>query len=200
MHAAVTASAPGQECQACNGMKLLPRVVTFSPPGQLLAVPQSAVVDTGKEKLVYVESAPGMFDGVKIEVGERVGEFYTVLSGIRAGQRVASAGAFLIDAESRLNPGASTAYFGATTNTGATNDEKTPAATKSSPSKVTREKVRELLAKLDVPPEDRKLAETQLVCPVTKMALGSMGAPVRVMVKGKPVLLCCEGCRAAAEK
>jgi hypothetical protein len=60
--------------------------------------------------------------------------------------------------------------------------------------------VRELLAEFDVPPEDRKLAETQLICPVTKMALGSMGAPVRVLVDGKAILLCCDGCKSQAKK
>ncbi|HKD35527.1 MAG TPA: hypothetical protein VKB78_01965, partial [Pirellulales bacterium] len=38
---------------------------------------------------------------------------YPVLKGLRAGDRVAAAGAFLIDAETKLNPGAGAAYVGA---------------------------------------------------------------------------------------
>jgi hypothetical protein len=34
----------------------------------------------------------------------------------------------------------------------------------------------------------------QKVCPVTGAALGSMGGPVKVLVGGQPVYLCCKGC------
>lgn len=43
--------------------------------------------------------------------------------------------------------------------------------------------------------EDRALAEKQGTCPVTGEALGSMGEPIKVDVNGKPVFICCEGCR-----
>jgi uncharacterized protein (TIGR03000 family) len=48
------------------------------------------------------------------------------------------------------------------------------------------------LAKLD--PDDRKLAEEQKVCPITKDPLGSLGVPVKTTLKGQPVLLCCKDC------
>ena len=43
--------------------------------------------------------------------------------------------------------------------------------------------------------EDRALAEKQKVCPVSGEELGSMGAPIKVDVKGQPVFICCEGCK-----
>jgi hypothetical protein len=43
--------------------------------------------------------------------------------------------------------------------------------------------------------EDRALAEKQKICPVSGQPLGSMGVPVKVTVKDRDVLLCCEGCR-----
>jgi YHS domain-containing protein len=42
---------------------------------------------------------------------------------------------------------------------------------------------------------DRTLAEGQKVCPVTDMPLGCMGTPIKVSVNGRPVFICCEGCR-----
>jgi hypothetical protein len=43
--------------------------------------------------------------------------------------------------------------------------------------------------------EDRVLAEQQRVCPVMDDSrLGSMGTPVKIEIKGKPVFLCCKGC------
>jgi uncharacterized protein (TIGR03000 family) len=49
------------------------------------------------------------------------------------------------------------------------------------------------LAKLSLP--DRKLATEQKFCAVQpENQLGAMGKPVKVMVKGQPVFLCCEDC------
>jgi YHS domain-containing protein len=54
----------------------------------------------------------------------------------------------------------------------------------------------EIIAALSkLSPEDRRLAEKQHVCPVAGMRLGSMGVPAKVVVQGRPVFICCEGCR-----
>jgi hypothetical protein len=54
------------------------------------------------------------------------------------------------------------------------------------------------LAKLS--PEDRKLAETQRFCAVEEEnLLGSMGKPVKLVIEGQPVFLCCAGCQDAAK-
>jgi Cu(I)/Ag(I) efflux system membrane fusion protein len=113
MHPKVTSDSPGTECSECNGMKLLPRVTTFTPVGEVLALPESAVIDTGARKVVYVERVGGLFEGIEVVLGPRCGEYYPVIRGVEAGQRVATSGAFLIDAESRLNPAAAASYFGA---------------------------------------------------------------------------------------
>src|SRR5262245_42961503 len=113
MHPKVVSDAPGAECRECNGMKLLPRITTYTPVGEVLAVPESAVIDTGTRKVVYVERSRGMFEGIEVVLGPRCGEFFPVIQGVAAGQRVAATGSFLIDAETRLNPGAAASYFGA---------------------------------------------------------------------------------------
>jgi len=113
MHPEVTADHEGEECAKCGGMKLVPRVLTTVAAGHVLAVPELAVVDTGTRKVVYRESSPGVFDAVEVVLGPRSGGYYPVASGLSPGDRVAAAGAFLIDAETRLNPAASAAYFGA---------------------------------------------------------------------------------------
>jgi hypothetical protein len=47
----------------------------------------------------------------------------------------------------------------------------------------------------ELPPRDRKLAAAQKFCAVQpENRLGAMGKPVKVLVKGQPVFLCCEGC------
>ena len=88
------------------------RITTLSEDG-VLAVPEQAVIDTGKQKIVYVEREPGVYEGVEVKLGRKTGNFYPVIDGLAGGDRVAAAGAFLVDAETRLNPAASSAYFGA---------------------------------------------------------------------------------------
>ncbi len=188
MHPAVVADKPGASCRECGGMELRPRVVWFAPAGQVLAVPQSAVVDTGERTVVFVEEMAGMFDGVEVVLGPRCGDRYPVVRGLEPGQRVVVAGAFLLDAETRLNPSLAAGYFGASggRRTTATATAETPVAAAESPPG-------NALATLG--PEDRKLADRQKTCPVTGLRLGSMGTPPRLVVSGRVVFLCCGGCR-----
>ncbi len=83
---------------------------------KVLVVPVAAVVNTGTRKIVYREAEPGVFEMIEIQIGPRAGEFYPVTSGLDEGNRVATAGAFLVDAENRLNPAAGVQYFGASAN------------------------------------------------------------------------------------
>ena len=83
----------------------------------LRAVPEAAVIDTGNQRIVYREVGPGEYEGVLVELGPRmVGErevpFYPVLRGLMPGDQIVTAGSFLIDAETRLNPAAGSIYFG----------------------------------------------------------------------------------------
>ncbi len=73
-------------------------------PDRVVSVPESAVVDTGTRTIVYVEASPGVFEGRAVVLGPRSGDSFPVLDGLTPGDRIAAAGAFLIDAETRLNP------------------------------------------------------------------------------------------------
>ncbi len=110
MHPQIVRDGPG-DCPIC-GMHLIR--VESKAAGVSLALPESAVIDTGTRKVVYLEREPGTFDAVSVELGPRDGGFYTVLGGLSEGDRVVTQGAFLVDAENRLNPAAAGSYFGAT--------------------------------------------------------------------------------------
>jgi hypothetical protein len=56
--------------------------------------------------------------------------------------------------------------------------------------------IKAALAKL--PEKDRKLAEEQKYCPISDERLGSMGEPLKILVKDQPVFLCCKGCEKKA--
>ena len=58
--------------------------------------------------------------------------------------------------------------------------------------------IRAILAKL--PPEEKKAAEAQRLCPVQGEPLGSMGMPVKITLNGTEVFLCCKACVAEARE
>lgn len=80
---------------------------------KVLAVPASAVIDTGTRRVVYKEVAPGTFEPVTFSSGRRCNDLVEVTGGLAEGDKVVSQGAFLIDAETRLDPAVSSAYYGA---------------------------------------------------------------------------------------
>lgn len=51
----------------------------------------------------------------------------------------------------------------------------------------------------ELPEAERAVAMAQKVCPVGGGALGSMGMPYKVTVKGRDVFLCCKGCKDSIE-
>jgi len=72
------------------------------PLGERLVVPQSAVLDSGRRRLVFVASADGHFAPREVEVGDRVDDFVEIKSGLAVGDRVVTSANFLVDSESQL--------------------------------------------------------------------------------------------------
>lgn len=79
----------------------------------VLAIPRSAVLDTGVRKLAYVDMGKGLFKGVEIETGPRTGNWFPVLSGLKKGQRIAVSANYLIDSQRSLGAGAAGEFGGA---------------------------------------------------------------------------------------
>jgi membrane fusion protein, copper/silver efflux system len=77
-----------------------------------LALPASAIIDTGRRQLVYVEISPGTFALRTVKIGALGGvdeggkgspsRWVPVLEGLAAGEKVVTSGAFLVDAEAQL--------------------------------------------------------------------------------------------------
>ena len=78
------------------------------------SVPETAVIDTGTRRVVYVQSAPGVFDARAVVLGPRAGAWYPLLQGLSKGDLIVARGSFLIDAETRLNPKAAEGATSAT--------------------------------------------------------------------------------------
>ena len=67
-----------------------------------LSVPQEAVLDSGLQKIVYVETSEGVFVPRPVEIGTAYGDSVIVIHGLSEGEQVVTSGNFLIDSESRM--------------------------------------------------------------------------------------------------
>jgi membrane fusion protein, copper/silver efflux system len=101
MHPEIVKNHPGA-CDVC-GMPLIPAAeLGFhfeNSDEQPLLLPETAVLITGRRAVVYVRR-PGdaaVFEGREVVIGPKAGAFYVVLSGLQAGEEVATKGNFMID-------------------------------------------------------------------------------------------------------
>ena len=92
------------------GLKLKPEMYVTAtikvPMADSLVVPVGAVMDTGKRQVVWVESKPGVFLQRDVKIGDRSGNDVQILAGLKAGEKLAITGGYLIDSEAQLSHGA----------------------------------------------------------------------------------------------
>jgi membrane fusion protein, copper/silver efflux system len=78
--------------------------IHFSPA---LTVAADAVLDSGTRQIVFVDRGGGAFESRQVEIGWRSGDRVEIRSGLQEGERIAVAGTFLLDSESRMRSAAS---------------------------------------------------------------------------------------------
>lgn len=78
--------------------------------GSVVAIPDSAVLDSGSRQVVLVQRGEGQFEPRDVKLGMRADGQVEVLEGVAAGEQVVVRANFLIDAESNLR--AALASFG----------------------------------------------------------------------------------------
>ncbi|MBS1984953.1 MAG: efflux RND transporter periplasmic adaptor subunit, partial [Bdellovibrionales bacterium] len=178
-----------------------PSIVSALTEGRVPAVPETAIIDTGRETIVYRETVPGTFEGVLVTLGPKMTgpeniTYFPVLAGLERGDQIVTSGSFLVDAETRLSPAAGSIYFGGSS--GSKSESSTVTTIRPTTPDDEDAKLNAALKRLA--PADRVLAEQQKFCPILDGSrLGSMGVPVKVMVDGQPVFVCCPSCEAAAK-
>ena len=69
---------------------------------EVLSVPESAVLDTGKRQAVLVERGEGRYEPREVKLGRRADGYVEILEGVAKGEKVVVSANFLIDAESNL--------------------------------------------------------------------------------------------------
>lgn len=68
----------------------------------LLAVPESAVIDTGTRQALFIDKGNGKLEPRDVKLGARGGGYVEIREGLKEGEAVVESANFLIDAESNL--------------------------------------------------------------------------------------------------
>ena len=71
-------------------------------PDPVLAVPESAVLDSGARQAVLVDKSDGRFEPRNVKVGRHGGGYVEITEGLSEGEAIVTSANFLIDAESNL--------------------------------------------------------------------------------------------------
>jgi len=75
------------------------------PLGQVLTVPDGAVIYAGEKRIAFVAIGGGHYRPTRVTVGRRGDDWIEVTEGLQAGDQVVSKGVFLLASESRLASG-----------------------------------------------------------------------------------------------
>ncbi len=70
--------------------------------GEKLALPESAVLDTGVRKIVYIAKDGDILEAREVTLGQKTQDYFEVLDGLKEGDIVVTSGNFLVDSESKL--------------------------------------------------------------------------------------------------
>ena len=71
---------------------------------QILTIPSSAILWTGKRSIVYLKTNPSapVFEMRNITLGTMIGDHYEVLEGLNNGDEIVTNGTFTVDAAAQL--------------------------------------------------------------------------------------------------
>jgi Cu(I)/Ag(I) efflux system membrane fusion protein len=70
--------------------------------GNKLALPETAVLDTGIRKIVYLSREGDLLESRQVQLGQKAEGYYEVLAGLNEGDIVVTSGNFFVDSESKL--------------------------------------------------------------------------------------------------
>ena len=161
---------------------------TVDRADSLVMVPRESVLMNGSNSVAYVETEPGRFEFRKVEIAKVMKDKVSIASGIEPGEQVVSSGVFMLDSTFNIQGKVSLID----PNQADSKNESQLAIAEAEAIEIER-------AFAELSPADRELAESQVICPVTEVKLGTlgMGTPIRVKLDQQDVLICCEGCRSA---
>ena len=77
-------------------------VINTGAPTPVVAVPESAILDSGTRQAVLIDKGEGRFEPRDVKIGRRGAGYVEIKEGVSEGESVVTSANFLIDAESNL--------------------------------------------------------------------------------------------------
>ena len=93
---------PNKDGRLRESMYATVAINALAGSGTVLAIPDSAIIDSGTRQVVLVVKGQGRFEPRTVKIGARGNGQAQVLSGLKPGEQVVVGANFLIDAESNL--------------------------------------------------------------------------------------------------
>lgn len=78
--------------------------------GKTVAIPETALIDTGTRKIVYLDLGNGRYKMQEVKTGFEADGYVQILSGLKEGDMVVTDGNFMLDSQSTLTGGQSLLY------------------------------------------------------------------------------------------
>jgi Cu(I)/Ag(I) efflux system membrane fusion protein len=77
-------------------------IVQLPQNKEILTIPSSAIIDTGKRKIVYIKTTDDQYEQREVMIGNQGTDRTEISEGLTENDSVVTAGAFLLDAEAQL--------------------------------------------------------------------------------------------------
>ena len=98
LRARIEAENPGGELRS----EMYVEAVIKAYLGAALAVPVTAVLNTGEREIAFVQKGEGTFEPREVKTGRRNDDYAEIISGLKKGEKVVTSANFMIDSESRM--------------------------------------------------------------------------------------------------
>ncbi len=168
--------------------KLKPNMIgnisVFKSFGKGIKVPSSAVLIKGEKNVVWLKTGENTFEPREVKLGEKIGDYYQILSGLKVNDEIVVSGSFLLDSESELklmpqthqHQGMKQSSMDENAHSDMNDNHNSTLDVNSKPIRV----------------KDKNMKSFNLVCPVQGEEVDPE-AP-KVLYKGKIYGFCCKGC------
>lgn len=93
---------PNKDGRLRSGLYAEASIRASAGNGPVIAVPDSAIIDSGTRQIAFVSNGNGTFEPRNLVLGRRGNGYVEVREGLAEGELIVTAGNFLIDAESNL--------------------------------------------------------------------------------------------------
>jgi len=152
--------------------------------GKGIKIPSSAVVIKGEKNVVWIKTGENTFESRLVKLGEKLGDYYQIKSGLNINDEIVLSGSFLLDSESQLK-------FSSSSHQQHNMNQSQMIEDRTSYDKTSTNKNLDETNK-PVRVYDKNLKPFNAVCPVQGEEVDP-NVP-KVLYKGKVYGFCCKGC------